>query len=110
VRPFADDRDRRVVTGLVHRTLLTILAAAIGIVAAILLGTDGGPQMAPGLSLYNYCLQPADRRWRADTPRPHLDAEQHQTILRQYTPFDAVDGLKIAGRGSTASHSGGTGR
>jgi hypothetical protein len=52
VRPFADDRDRRVVTGLVHQTLLTILAAATGIVAAILLGTDGGPQVAPGLSLY----------------------------------------------------------
>jgi ubiquinone biosynthesis protein len=52
VRPFADERDRRVVTGLVHQTLLTILAAATGIVAAILLGTDGGPQVAPGLSLY----------------------------------------------------------
>lgn len=52
VRPFADERDRRVVTRLVHQTLLTILAAAAGIVAAILLGTDGGPQVAPGLSLY----------------------------------------------------------
>ena len=52
VRPFADERDRRVVTRLVHQTLLTILAAAAGIVAAILLGIDGGPQVAAGLSLY----------------------------------------------------------
>jgi ubiquinone biosynthesis protein len=52
VRPFADDRDRRIVTRLVHQTLLTILAASAGIVAAILLGTGGGPQVAPGLSFY----------------------------------------------------------
>lgn len=52
VRPFADARDRRVITRLVHQSLLTILAAATGIVGAILLGIDGGPQVAPGLSLY----------------------------------------------------------
>jgi ubiquinone biosynthesis protein len=52
VRPFADARDRRVVTRLVHQTLLTILAAAAGVVAAILLGIEGGPQVADGLGLY----------------------------------------------------------
>ncbi len=52
VRPFADARDRRVVTRLVHQSLMTILAAAAGVVAAILLGIDGGPQVTEGLGLY----------------------------------------------------------
>src|SRR5215831_16483251 len=51
VRLFADERDRRVVTGLTHQLLLTFLAAASGIVAAILLGTSSGPQISPTLSL-----------------------------------------------------------
>jgi ubiquinone biosynthesis protein len=51
VRLFADERDRRVVTGLTHQLLLTFLAAASGIVAAVLLGTPGGPQITPTISL-----------------------------------------------------------
>jgi ubiquinone biosynthesis protein len=51
VRPFADERDRRVVTVLTHQFLLTLLGAASGIVAAILLGTPGGPQITPTVSL-----------------------------------------------------------
>jgi ubiquinone biosynthesis protein len=51
VRLFADERDRRVVTGLTHRFLLAFLAAASGTVAAILLGTPSGPQISPTLSL-----------------------------------------------------------
>jgi ubiquinone biosynthesis protein len=52
VRLFADERDRRVVTGLANQLLLTLLGAASGIVAAMLLGTPGGPKVAPGVSLY----------------------------------------------------------
>jgi ubiquinone biosynthesis protein len=51
VRLFADERDRRVVTGLTHQFLLAFLGAASGIVAAILLGTPGGPQITPTVSL-----------------------------------------------------------
>jgi ubiquinone biosynthesis protein len=51
VRLLADERDRRVVTGLTHQFLLAFLAAASGVVAAILLGTPGGPQVSPTLSL-----------------------------------------------------------
>jgi ubiquinone biosynthesis protein len=40
-----------VVTGLTHQALLAFLAAASGIVAAILLGTYGGPQISPTLRL-----------------------------------------------------------
>jgi ubiquinone biosynthesis protein len=43
VRLFADERDRRHVTGLLHQVLLTILAATAGIMAVLLLGTAGGP-------------------------------------------------------------------
>jgi ubiquinone biosynthesis protein len=52
VRLFADERDRRVVTGLTHQFLLAFLGAASGIVAAILLGTPGGPQVTPAMSLF----------------------------------------------------------
>ena len=52
VRLFADERDRRVVTGLTHQFLLAFLGAASGIVAALLLGAPGGPKVAPTVSLY----------------------------------------------------------
>jgi ubiquinone biosynthesis protein len=52
VRLFADERDRRVVTGLTHQFLLAFLGAASAIVAAILLGTPGGPEITPTLSLW----------------------------------------------------------
>ena len=52
VRLFADERDRRVVTGLTYQVLLTLLAAASGIIAALLLGAPGGPKIAPTVSLY----------------------------------------------------------
>jgi ubiquinone biosynthesis protein len=51
VRLFADERDRRVVTGLSYQFLVTFLGAACGIVAALLLGAPGGPQISPSLSL-----------------------------------------------------------
>ena len=52
VRLFADERDRRVVTGLTHQFLLTLLGAASGIVAAMLLGAPGRPKITPTVSLY----------------------------------------------------------
>jgi ubiquinone biosynthesis protein len=51
VRLFADERDRRVVTGLTYQFLLAFLGAVSAIAAAILLGTAGGPQVTPTLSL-----------------------------------------------------------
>jgi len=52
VRLFADQRDRRVVTGLTNQFLLAFLGTASGIVAALLLGAPGGPKVAPTVSLY----------------------------------------------------------
>jgi ubiquinone biosynthesis protein len=52
VRLFADERDRRVVTGLTHQFLLTFLGAASGIIAALMLGTPGGPKITATVSLY----------------------------------------------------------
>lgn len=52
VRLFADERDRQVVTDLLHQVLLTALAAAIGLIAVLLLGTDGGPRVTDSISLY----------------------------------------------------------
>jgi ubiquinone biosynthesis protein len=52
VRLWADDRDRRHVTGMLHQVLLTILAATAGIMAVLLLGTGGGPTVTAMVSLY----------------------------------------------------------
>jgi ubiquinone biosynthesis protein len=52
VRLFADERDRRLVTGLTYQFLLAFLATASGIIAALLLGAPGGPEVAPSVSLY----------------------------------------------------------
>jgi len=52
VRLFADERDRRVVTGLTNQFLLTFLGAASGIVAALLLAAPGGPKVTPSVGLY----------------------------------------------------------
>jgi ubiquinone biosynthesis protein len=45
---FADERDRRVVTGLTHQFLLSFLGVASSIVAALLLGIPGGPRSRQG--------------------------------------------------------------
>ena len=52
VRLFADERDRQVITGLTHQFLLALLGAASGIVAALMLGTSGGPKVTATASLY----------------------------------------------------------
>lgn len=52
VRLFADERDRRVITGLTHLFLLTLLGAATGIGAVLLIGAPGGPKIAPTVSLF----------------------------------------------------------
>ncbi|MEO6826845.1 MAG: AarF/UbiB family protein [Microbacteriaceae bacterium] len=52
VRLLADRRDRRMITSLVHELVLTILASVTGIMATMLLVSNGGPQVTPTLSLY----------------------------------------------------------
>jgi ubiquinone biosynthesis protein len=52
VRLFADERDRRVVTGLTNQFLLTVLGAASGVVAALLIAAPGGPKVSQTVSLY----------------------------------------------------------
>ncbi|MFI6290218.1 ABC1 kinase family protein [Nonomuraea sp. NPDC050790] len=51
VRLFADERDRRYLTGLLHQILLTVLGATAGIMAVFLLGTEGGPVSVAALNL-----------------------------------------------------------
>ncbi|MEO6088580.1 MAG: AarF/UbiB family protein [Umezawaea sp.] len=53
VRLFADDRDRRFVTGLLHQVMLTGLGATAGVMAVLLLGGTGGPQVVPGVELHH---------------------------------------------------------
>ncbi|GIF73956.1 ABC1 kinase family protein [Asanoa siamensis] len=52
VRLFADEQDRRLVTGLVNRALLTVIGAAAGVIAVVLLGAGGGPRVSATVSLF----------------------------------------------------------
>ena len=59
VRFLADASDRRYVTGLLHQVLLAFLAAAAGIIAVMMIGLHGGPNVTPAVTLYaffGYCL------------------------------------------------------
>ncbi len=52
MRLFADERDRSFVTGLLHQVMLTVLGATAGVMAVLLLGSSGGPQVAPDVGLH----------------------------------------------------------
>ncbi|OPF84792.1 hypothetical protein VT50_0200910 [Streptomyces antioxidans] len=52
VRLFADARDRRYVRTLVHQVLLTFIAATSGMMSAILLTIQRGPEVVPGTGLF----------------------------------------------------------
>jgi ubiquinone biosynthesis protein len=59
VRHLADASDRRFLTGLLHQVLLAFLAAAAGIMAVMMIGLHGGPNVTPTVTLYaffGYCL------------------------------------------------------
>ncbi|WP_432940715.1 ABC1 kinase family protein [Kribbella sp. CA-253562] len=52
VRLFADERDRRHVTAMLHQALLAILGATAGVMAVLLLGTPGGPRVTETMTLF----------------------------------------------------------
>ena len=52
VRLFADERDRRHFTELLHQALLAVLGATAGIMAVLLLGTPGGPKVTDSMTLF----------------------------------------------------------
>jgi ubiquinone biosynthesis protein len=51
-RLLADERDRRVITTLLHEALLAFLAASTGIMAVLLLGAGGGPIVTSSVTLF----------------------------------------------------------
>jgi ubiquinone biosynthesis protein len=53
VRLLADERDRRHVTALLHQVLMTVIAGVAGVMAVLLLGTPGGPNVTGTVSLYD---------------------------------------------------------
>ncbi|MER5887228.1 AarF/UbiB family protein [Streptomyces sp. NPDC001941] len=52
VRLFSHKDDERVAARLLHQAMTTVLAATSGIMAVLLLGSDGGPEVSNSLSLY----------------------------------------------------------
>jgi ubiquinone biosynthesis protein len=52
VRLLADPRDKEVVSGYLHQALEGVLAATIGIMAVVLLASQGGPLISQGVRLY----------------------------------------------------------
>ncbi|HET6530268.1 MAG TPA: AarF/UbiB family protein [Actinoplanes sp.] len=53
VRLFADDQDRRLLTGLFHQTLLSVIGATAGVMAVLLLGAGDGPRITAGVGLFS---------------------------------------------------------
>jgi ubiquinone biosynthesis protein len=51
VRLFADERDRAVITGMLHELLLAFTGTATGVLAVLLLASTGGPKVIPELTL-----------------------------------------------------------
>jgi ubiquinone biosynthesis protein len=51
IRLFADERDRAVVTGMLHELLLAFTGTATGVMAVLLLASTGGPRVSPELTL-----------------------------------------------------------
>ncbi|MCC3765832.1 phosphotransferase [Glycomyces sp. TRM65418] len=54
LRLFSRAEDRRTITVWLHQTLLTVLAAASGLMAAMLIGTEGGPAVTDDMGLYQF--------------------------------------------------------
>lgn len=52
IRPFADERDRRFLTGLVQQVVVAVLAAAATLGAILLIAADSGPMVTPDLRLF----------------------------------------------------------
>ena len=52
VRLLADERDRRVVTTLLHEVLLALMAASTGLMGVLLLGATGGPIVTSSVTLF----------------------------------------------------------
>ena len=52
VRLLADERDRRVITTLVHQALLAFVAAAVGLMSVLLLAAHSGPAVTSSVTLY----------------------------------------------------------
>jgi ubiquinone biosynthesis protein len=52
VRLLADPRDQEVVSGYLHQALVCVLAATAGIMAVVLLASQGGPLLSQGVRLY----------------------------------------------------------
>jgi ubiquinone biosynthesis protein len=51
VRLLADERDRAVMTGMLHEVLLAFTGVATGLMAVLLLASTGGPRVLPDLTL-----------------------------------------------------------
>jgi hypothetical protein len=52
IRLLADPRDREVLSGYLHQALVCALAATTGIMAVVLLASQGGPLISQGVRLY----------------------------------------------------------
>ncbi len=52
VRLLADERDRRLLTGMLHQVLLAFIGATTGIMSVLLLASSGGPRFVGEITLY----------------------------------------------------------
>jgi ubiquinone biosynthesis protein len=52
VRLLADERDRRMISGMLHQVLMAFIGATTGIMAVLLMTGDGGPRVTETLGLH----------------------------------------------------------
>lgn len=54
VRGLANEGDQQTVSGMLHEVLLTILASTAGIMAVMMIGQNGGPNLTETVSMYQF--------------------------------------------------------
>ncbi|GII94578.1 ABC1 kinase family protein [Sinosporangium siamense] len=54
IRPLADPRDRRFLTDLVHRVVVTVMAATATLAAILLMTSTSGPKLTEDIGVYHF--------------------------------------------------------
>lgn len=108
VRLLADAGDRRYLTGLAHQFVLTFLAATLGVMAVLMLGLHGGPNVTHKVTLRMHRLLPARlrRHPRATRARTRVPARRLRGPATVHTSRSSCAMVKRGGAGRSANASG----
>ncbi len=54
VRALANEQDRQTISSMLHEAMLTVLASTAGIMAVLMIGNEGGPDLTSAVSMYQF--------------------------------------------------------